>query len=94
MLRPLLTISLAALWAGAAAGQSKDDVDKAQKVVADHLAAIKGTAGQVLHLNEPDLAKAFPSDIFFAVRYRIYPVARVLPEGMKRQAPSLSPPPL
>jgi len=59
-----------------------DHVQKAKEVVVEHLNNIKGTDGQVVWLDHESLTKAFPKQAFFAVRYRIYPVARKLPEGM------------
>lgn len=64
-------------------GPSKEAVQKAEKVVKAHLEKIKGTMGQVVHLSESALAHCFPDDVFFAVRFRIYPVARQLPEGLQ-----------
>src|SRR5947207_3048259 len=59
------------------------DTQKAEAQVKEFLTKIKGESGQVLYLGSPELDKAFPMHKFFAVRYRIYPVAKVLPEGMK-----------
>ena len=69
---------------GHAQGQAdgKQNVDKAQKVVQEHLARIKGAEGQIIHLDDPSLKARFPDDTFFAVRYRQFPVARQLPEGL------------
>jgi hypothetical protein len=83
-----LTLLLApAAWTTAQVPQPKDklpeNVEKAQQLIADHLKSIKGESGQILWLNDKALADAFPKRIFFAVRYRIYPVAKKLPEGMK-----------
>src|SRR5262249_26871755 len=39
--------------------------------------------GQIHHIDAPALAKSFPGHQFFALRFRVYPVARVMPEGMK-----------
>src|SRR2546422_483914 len=69
--------------AGEKKGPSKEMIDKAQKVVVEHLETIKGTAGQIIHLDEPSLGHCFPTDAFFAVRYRQFPVARQLPEGLQ-----------
>jgi hypothetical protein len=57
-------------------------VQKAKVQLAEQLAKLKATHGQVLWLNAPVLAKEFPSDVFLAVRFRQFPVARVLPEGL------------
>jgi hypothetical protein len=75
-----------ALTAMAAAQQPEqklpENVQKAKDVVADFLQKIKGTDGQIVWLDSEALAKAFPRHTFFAVRYRIYPVAKKLPDGM------------
>src|SRR5437867_4054325 len=77
-----LVLSGSRAGAGEKKGPSKETVDKAQKVLVEHLEKIKGTAGQIIHLDEPSLAHCFPSDVFFAVRFRQFPVARQLPEGL------------
>lgn len=64
-------------------GPSKEDIQKAQGQVKEALAKIKGESGEILYLGNAELDKSFPNHRFFAVRYRIYPVARQLPEGMK-----------
>jgi hypothetical protein len=84
------TISLTLLLAGAslvAAQQPPqklpENAEKAKQVIADHLKNIKGESGQIVWIDDKSLAEAFPKQVFFAVRYRIYPVAKQLPEGMK-----------
>jgi hypothetical protein len=79
-----------ALWnvnqsapAGDKNGPSKDAVAKAETALKTHLEKIKATGGAIVHLHTPALAKDFPGDIFFALRFRLFPVARRLPEGMK-----------
>jgi hypothetical protein len=59
-----------------------DHAQKAKEVVLDYLKNIKGTDGQTVWLDNEALNKAFPKQTFFAVRYRIYPVARKIPEGL------------
>jgi hypothetical protein len=82
-----LTLSLMLFWATArlhAQDPQKlpEDVQKAQKQVDEHLKKLGGTGAQILWLGE-DLTKLFPDRVFFAARFRIYPVARKMPEGMK-----------
>jgi hypothetical protein len=64
-------------------GPSKEDIQKAEGLVKDYLAKIKGEGGQIVYLGNAELDRSFPKHRFFAVRYRIYPVAKKLPEGMK-----------
>jgi hypothetical protein len=63
-------------------GSSKEAVEKAKKQLLEHLGD-KVKNGQVLHIDAAVLSKSFPGHEFFALRFRIYPVARVMPEGMK-----------
>jgi hypothetical protein len=60
-----------------------ENVEKAKIVIDNHLKEIKGESGQVVWLDDKALTDAFPKLTFFAVRYRIYPVAKQLPEGMR-----------
>jgi hypothetical protein len=88
MSRQALMLLLLAGWtisttAAQDKGPSKEAVEKAEKVVKEHLEKIKGAGGQVLHLNDPALGVCFPKDVFFAVRYRLFPVAKVLPPGLR-----------
>jgi hypothetical protein len=70
-------------WAGGQPPQKlPENVEKDRKVVTEYLEKIKGTNGQTLWIDHKDLAAAFPKHTFFAVRYRIYPVAMQLPEGL------------
>jgi hypothetical protein len=74
---------LAALALCSAASARLEGAGKAEKQLGEYLAEHKITGGQVVSLAAPPLAKNFPDYEFFAVRFRIYPVARKLPEGMK-----------
>ena len=76
------TLSIAVVLAGAAVlcGQQAEQklsetAQKAKEVVDQRLKKIDGTHGQVIWINDESLAKTFPKHTFFAVRYRIYPVA-------------------
>jgi hypothetical protein len=88
--RWMIVLSLNFLFVGPTAARAgepkqppKETVDKGQAALKEHLEKIKGAYGQVLRLDAAPLNQLFPEDVFFAVRYRIYPVARKLPEGMK-----------
>jgi hypothetical protein len=63
-------------------GASKEAVEGAKKQLMAHLGD-KAKNGQVIHIDAPALHKSFPGYEFFALRFRLYPVARVIPEGMK-----------
>ena len=69
--------------AGDKTSPSKDAVAKAEAALKEHLEKAKATGGSILRLHNPALAKDFPEDVFFALRFRLFPVARRLPEGMK-----------
>jgi hypothetical protein len=61
----------------------KELVEKGQAALKAHLDKIKGANGQILRLEADALDGLFPKDVFFAVRYRVYPVAVLMPPGMK-----------
>ena len=58
-----------------------EDVQKAQQQVDEHLKKLGGPVAQILWL-EP-VSQTFPNHYFFAARYRQFPVARALPEGLQ-----------
>src|SRR5262249_22860203 len=78
-----LLVGAAHILAGGEKTRPKEAVDKAQKGVSEHLDKIKGGHGQIVYLDDGSLAGCFPDDVFFAVRYRQFPVARQLPEGLR-----------
>src|SRR5262245_21253837 len=78
-----LIVGAARIVAGGEKSRPKEAVDKAQRVVSEQLDKIKGRHGQIVYLDDPSLAGSFPDDVFFAVRYRQFPVARQLPEGLR-----------
>src|SRR5262245_22942649 len=90
MIRTTLTLTLllgAAPWAVAQPPQPQqpklpENVEKARMLIADHLKSIKGQNGQILWIEDKALAQTFPKQLFFAVRFRIYPVAMQIPDGM------------
>jgi hypothetical protein len=53
------------------------------EAVAEFLKQHKATRGDVQAKSDPVLAKVFPDYAFVVVRYRQYPVARLIPEGFK-----------
>jgi hypothetical protein len=59
-----------------------ENVAKARTQLSEELAKLHANFGQVIWLHEPALTQAFPKDVFFAVRFRQFPVARILPKGM------------
>jgi hypothetical protein len=61
----------------------KEAVEKAQSALKNHLEKVKGSDGQIVRIDAAPLRQLFPKDVFFAVRYRVYPVAQRLPKGMK-----------
>jgi hypothetical protein len=71
-------------WAG---GQPEPkltpEAEKAKGVLDEHVKKIKAEGGSVVWISEEALTKTFPKHQFFALRFRIYPVAKQLPEGMK-----------
>jgi hypothetical protein len=61
-----------------------EKAEKAKKVVAEHVANLKSkNMPNLVWIGDETLDRTFPDYVFFAVRYRIYPVAMQLPEGMK-----------
>src|ERR1043166_3262435 len=86
----VLIVTALLLTATAAPAQDKketkldEETKRAEAQVKAYLDKIKNAGGgQILYLDNDVLDKAFPKHKFFAVRYRLYPVARVIPEGMK-----------
>jgi len=67
---------------GAPGGPKNEMVEKARQQLTEHLGA-KAKNGQVVHIDAPALKKSFPDYQFFALRFRQFPVARMIPEGMK-----------
>lgn len=69
-------------------GEKKGDVkvpekvEKAMAAVKEHLAKRGGEGAQILWKGEGALAGSFPDHLFVIARFRQYPVARQLPEGL------------
>jgi len=59
--------------------QTEGDLEAVTEFLRQH----KATGGDVQAIADPALAKVFPDYAFVVVRYRQYPVARLIPEGFK-----------
>src|SRR4051794_8237015 len=62
---------------------SAAEVAMAQRAVEEYLAKVKGTGAVVQPVEDRAVARALPGPHFFAVLFRQYPVARIMPEGLK-----------
>ena len=62
---------------------SAEGIATAEKAAKEQLDKLKGGYGTVKHVKDEPLERALPSDIFFSVLFRQYPVGRVPPEGLK-----------
>lgn len=58
------------------------DAQKAQDAVKEHLKK-RGGEPQLIWKDEPAFNKVFADTTFIVARYRIYPIAREIPEGLK-----------
>jgi hypothetical protein len=63
-------------------GPSDDDIAKAEKIVKDDLARLKGDSAAVQPIKDDAVNRSFPKYVFFGAFFRQFPVARVLPEGL------------
>jgi hypothetical protein len=81
----------AALLTGAAPAPDKEappakgklPVAQAEQAVKDYLDNLKGPAATVSPLDDASLGRALPGHVFFAVRYRQWPVAVRPPAGLR-----------
>ena len=80
-----LAIALFLLLGGPGwAAPTADDVQKAEKAIAEKIKELKGDGLlPTQRITHEGLEKAFPQTLFFAAHIRQFPVARVLPEGSK-----------
>ncbi len=81
-------VPLGLLLALAAPAPGQEKVPEGAQKAVDAVRAVlvkKQAAGnaQVSVANAPVLAKVFPEHVFVVVRFRQYPVARIIPEGLK-----------
>jgi hypothetical protein len=85
---------LAALWTGLTvaavavavpkdAKPSKEEIQKAERLIEDDLAALSGKRGKIEHLSADPLLQMFPRQILFSVVFRQYPVAQLAPPPLK-----------
>jgi hypothetical protein len=65
-------------------GQDKlpEEAQKSADAVRAHLEKLKGAHAGLIYKDEPSLKKIFPDHQFIVARYRLFPVARILPEGL------------
>lgn len=89
--RPVRAGLVLALFLGLLAGTAAQEkapklpesVQKRRKVIEDYLKKVGGSSAQIVWKDDKALQTIFPDTTFFAARFRIYPIARVMPEGMK-----------
>ncbi len=62
---------------------SKEEVEKAEKKVHAYLKEIRGDYGQVKHIADESVERAFPAHAFFSVLYRQFPVGRIPPGKLR-----------
>ena len=89
MARVFIAIALVATLAAQAQAQEDKKppsarAKKAMELVAEHLRKLGGTTeANLLARENAALTATFPDHDFIIARYRIYPVARILPKGLK-----------
>jgi hypothetical protein len=76
-----LMCGLLVLAAGLRAAD-KEEVEKAKKAVEKKMADLKAVGGDTTVFTDEPLTKLFPNYVFVGVRFRQFPVARLLPEGV------------
>lgn len=83
--RGLVSALLVVLGCGPAwAAPTADDIQKAEKAVAEKIKELKGDGLlPSQRLTNEGVEKVFPQHLFFAAHIRQFPVARLLPEGSK-----------
>jgi hypothetical protein len=80
--RPVLIAGLLLALTARASAQS-EEAQKAEALVKADLDKIKGGHAQLIFKDEPALKKVFPDQLFVIARYRQFPVARLVPEGLR-----------
>lgn len=71
-------------WAGAEKQKLSEKAKKAQDAVKAHVDKLEGGQGaQYLVKIEPPVATTFPDHHFVIVRFRVFPVARLMPQGLQ-----------
>lgn len=89
--RPVCAGLVLGLFAGllpAAAAQEKqpklpEEVALRRQAIEAYLKKVGGTNAQIVWKDDKALTTTFPDATFFAVRFRIYPIAREIPAGLK-----------
>jgi hypothetical protein len=66
-----------------AAERTPETIAKTEKAAKDHLVKLKGDAGVVQYVKDEDVEAVLPHCYLFSVLFRQFPVARVVPEGLK-----------
>jgi hypothetical protein len=79
----LALILIIAAPAGAQDKQPPEEVQKTEAAVKADLAKLKGTHAQLIFKDEPVLKKVFPEHVFVVARFRLFPVANQIPEGLR-----------
>ena len=82
LLAVLCVFLLAASRARAQEPPLPEEAQKSADAVKAHLQKIKGDYAQLLFMSQAALKKTFPDHQFIIARYRLFPVARQLPEGL------------
>jgi hypothetical protein len=81
----MLTHVLAIALAAAPAPADKDkppSADDASKAVSDELAKLKAETAVVQPVKDEAVARAFPNYVFIGAFFRLFPVARPVPQGL------------
>ncbi len=78
-LRTFLILTLPIMLLAAQTPEMQKDLDAVLGYLKEHRAG----GGDLKGKSDPALAKVFPDTKFFVVRWRLYPVAQLIPEGFK-----------
>src|SRR5437660_763731 len=81
----VLVLALVLTMAAHASAQDKlpPEAQKAEAAVKADLEKHKGAHAQLLLKDEPILKKVFPEHLFVVARFRLFPVARLIPETLR-----------
>lgn len=84
-IRTFAIFSLVMLAAGGAIAEERPDAERrGREALARKLTEFKGAdRGQVIPIQDESLARSFPQDLFYVLRFRQYPVALAVPEPLK-----------
>lgn len=80
----VVSLGVFAVVAARSWGQDKlpEEAQKSADAVKAHLEKLKGAHAGLFYKDESSLKKIFPEHQFIVARYRQFPIARVLPEGL------------